>query len=102
MTNGNTGEGESNGTTGSSSATASGGGTASAAPVAPGPQQHNLLVRSAIAGHLYANFDRQEDATDVTDNTDRQNVPTDEARRAQRILRPGAIILPNLDVDGDS
>jgi hypothetical protein len=45
-----------------------------------------------MAGHIYANFDRVEGG---------QNVDKVEDRRKLRLLRPGAIVLPNLDVDED-
>jgi hypothetical protein len=45
-----------------------------------------------LTGHLYANFDRVEGG---------QNVDQSESRRKLRVLRPGAVILPNLDIDDD-
>lgn len=45
-----------------------------------------------FGGHIYANFDRVEGG---------QNVDKNENRRKLRILRPGAIVLPNLDIDED-
>ncbi len=45
-----------------------------------------------LAGHIFANFDLIEGG---------QNVDKKEDRRKRRILRPGAILLPNLDIDED-
>jgi Protein-arginine deiminase (PAD) len=59
--------------------------------VAPG--NVNTIRISGLAGHIHANFDRQEGGQNVD--------PTNEDRRKPRILRPGAIILPNLDIDED-
>ena len=48
-------------------------------------------TRVVIGARLHANFDRQEGG---------QNVDSaDDSRRGPRLLRPGAIILPNLDID---
>ena len=59
--------------------------------VAPG--NANTIRISGLAGHIHANFDRQEGGQNVD--------PTNEDRRKTRILRPGAILLPNLDIDED-
>jgi len=55
------------------------------APVAPG-KQFNTLASTGIAGRIDAEFER----FDVT---------TLEMRRKVRVVRPGAILLPNLDID---
>lgn len=49
-------------------------------------------VVALFGGHIYANFDRVEGG---------QNVDKNEDRRKLRILRPGAIVIPNLDIDED-
>lgn len=66
-------------------------------------QEHTVRVRalrfvvpppiSAHPARLHANFDRREGG---------QNVDTSAEHRKTRILRPGAVILPNLDIDEDS
>lgn len=45
-----------------------------------------------LVGHVFANFDHREGD---------QNIDTDEDNRRLRILRPGAVVLPNLDIDED-
>jgi len=54
----------------------------------------NTLRRNGTAAHIHANFDRREGGQNVDSS--------DEDRRRPRILRPGAIILPNLDIDEDA
>ncbi len=53
----------------------------------------NKLVRSGTAAILHANFDRIEPGQNVDSG--------DTNRRKPRLLRPGAVILPNLDIDED-
>lgn len=64
-----------------------------AAQVAAGPVNVNTLVRSGIAGHLHANFDRIAGGHNVD--------PRNENKRVPRLVRPGAILLANLDADED-
>lgn len=61
------------------------------AQLAPGPMNINTLVQSGIAGHIHANFDRVHGGQNVD--------TTNTAKRTARLVRPGAIILPNLDLD---
>lgn len=63
------------------------------AQVGPGPTVVNRLVRVGTAGELHGNFTRIEGGQNVN--------PNDYSPRKQRVLRPGAIILPNLDLDDD-
>ena len=51
----------------------------------------NTLRRNGTAAQIHANFDRKEPGQNVDSG--------DPDRRKLRILRPGAIILPNLDID---
>ncbi len=55
-------------------------------PVAPGDSGYNLLCSPGIAGRILGNFDRQADTEETPQETNR------------RILRPGAILLANLDI----
>ncbi len=56
-------------------------------PVAPGSPGYNLLCLPGIAGVLHGDFDR----SGIVDHSD--------ADRNKRLLRPGTIILANLDID---
>ena len=61
--------------------------------IAAGAVNLNTLIRAGLAGHFHANFDRIEGGQ----NADRTN----DNKRVARLVRPGAIILANLDSDED-
>ena len=63
------------------------------AKVGLGSSIWNTLRGSGTAAKCHANFDRREGGQNVDSG--------DDSRRETRILRPGAIVLPNLDIDDD-
>ena len=56
-------------------------------PVAPGPAGANLLSLPGVSAVFHGNFDRTGETEEINDETDR------------RILRPGAILLANLNIN---
>lgn len=64
------------------------------AHVGLGKSIFNKFKKKGTAAHIHANFDRKEGGQNVDS--------TKPDKRKPRIIRPGAIILPNLDIDEDS
>ncbi len=56
-------------------------------PIAPGAPGHNVLILPGLAAVFHGNFDRRAETEATSDETN------------QRLLRPGAILLANLDIN---